>query len=342
MQCLYLNIYTTICKSFHHTIPFSLIYYTNIIQQVMSMQIPDPLKPNDTIGLIAPCSPIPYSKLIASIQCINSLGYKVALGNSATCSLYGYLAGSDEIRANDINSMFENDDINAIFCLRGGYGSTSIMEFLDYEMIRKHPKIFVGYSDITSYHLAFYTLCDLITFHGPMVSSNMVNDFDFYTKESFYQALSMPEVLHFENPTGYPMISLVPGCAEGRVIGGCLSLVSPALSTFYQPDFCNTILFLEDIDETLPRCDKMMYHLKNAGIFDRVNGVLLGNFKGCENPNAPSYSMLDFFQNFFCDYDKPVLYGIQSGHDKPMGTIPFGTVCNMDSEQCSVCFRYCP
>lgn len=305
------------------------------------MQIPAPLKPNDTIGLIAPCSPIPYNKLISSIQCIHSLGYKVALGNSATCSLYGYLAGSDEIRANDINSMFENEDIHAIFCLRGGYGSTRIMEFLNYEMIKNHPKIFLGYSDITSYHLAFYTFCDLITFHGPMVSSNMINDFDCYTKNSLHQALSMPEILPFKNPANVPIISLVPGCGKGRITGGCLSLVSAALSTFYQPDFSGTILFLEDVEETLPRCDKMMHHLKNAGVFEQINGVLLGNFKGCKNPNAPSYSILNFFQNFFCGYNKPVLYGIQSGHDKPMGTIPFGTLCSIDSAQGSITFEYC-
>ena len=305
------------------------------------MRYPSPLQPHDTIGLIAPSSPIKYSNLVASIMFLNSLGYNVELGNSALHSLHGYLAGSDEIRANDINEMFCNDKINAIFCLRGGYGSNRILNLLNYEVIAKHPKIFVGYSDITSFHLAFYSLCNFITFHGPMVSSNMINDYDLYTKESFEKALRMPQMLFFQNPSNYHIEALTCGCTSGRIVGGCLSLVSPSIGTFYQPDFHETILFLEDVDESLPRCDKMMHHLKNAGVFDAVNGVVLGNFKGCENINDPSYTIYDFMKDFFHDYDKPVLYGVQSGHDKPMGTIPFGTMCKIDSTDCSITFEYC-
>ena len=305
------------------------------------MRYPTPLQIHDTIGLIAPSSPVKYSNLVKSIMFLNSLGYEVELGKSAMHSLHGYLAGTDEIRANDINEMFCNDEIKAIFCLRGGYGSNRIMNLLNYEAISQNPKIFVGYSDITSFHLAFHSLCDIATFHGPMVSSNMIHNYDSYTKESFLKAFRIPRTLTFKNPCGYDMEPLVCGCARGRVIGGCLSLISPAIGTFYQPDFHNTILFLEDIDETIPRCDKMMHHLKNAGVFEQVSGVLIGNFVGCENVNDPSYTFLDFMKDFFRDYDKPVLYGIQSGHDKPMGTIPFGTMCTMDSGKCSITFEYC-
>lgn len=304
------------------------------------MYYPSPLCIGDTVGLIAPSSPINPEALLPSIQVIHSLGYKVELGKSCTSSLHGYLAGTDEIRADDINYMFSNPNIKAIFCLRGGYGSTRIMEMLDYSMIRNNPKMFVGYSDITSFHLAFYKLCHLVTFHGPMVVSNMISDFDEYTRKSFLNAISMPCTLNFHNPVNIPWQTLVHGQARGRVVGGCLSLVSPAIGTFYQPDFRGSILFLEDVDESLPRCDKLMQHLINSGILDQVYGVLLGNFIGCDNPKDPSYTIYDYFSELFRGYRKPVIYGVQSGHDKPMGTIPLGTVCEVDTCTDKITFHY--
>lgn len=305
------------------------------------MIYPNPLHNGDTIGLIAPCSPLKQERLCACIDVITSLGYEAALGKSARESLHGYLAGSDEVRANDINHMFSDPSIDAIFCIRGGYGSTRIMNLLDYRMIQKHPKIFVGYSDVTSFHLAFYQCSHLITFHGPMVSSNMVDQFDSYSMSSLMNALSMPRTLCFQNPGNKPCTPIVSGCARGRVIGGCLSLIAPCVGTFYQPDFRGTILFLEDVEESLPRCDKLMQQLRNSGILEQVNGILLGNFKDCSNPNSPDYTIYDFFCDFFSHYDKPVLWGIQSGHDKPMGTIPFGTICTMDTLSGSIRFEYC-
>ena len=295
------------------------------------MLIPRPLHKGDTIGLIAPSSPVKQERIDSCIKAITSLGYDVTLGKSALESLNGYLAGSDCVRATDMNHMFSDPAIHAIFCLRGGYGSTRIMDLIDYQTIRRHPKIFIGYSDITSFHLAFYRHSHLVTFHGPMVSSNMLQEFDSYSLSSMMSALSIPKSLYFQNPPDCPVMPIVSGCARGRIVGGCLSLVSPSIGTFYQPDFRGTILFLEDIDETLPRCDKLMQQLRNAGILSQVNGILLGNFVQCNNPYDPEYTMLDFFQDFFRGYDKPVLWGVQSGHGKPMGTIPLGTVCTMDT-----------
>ncbi|MBR3770870.1 MAG: LD-carboxypeptidase [Clostridium sp.] len=280
-------------------------------------------------------------RLSACVQCIAMLGYQVELGNSTLASCNGYFAGSDILRAADINRMFADPDIQAIFCLRGGYGGNRILDLLDYNCIHNNPKIFVGYSDVTTFHLAFYSLCDLATFHGPMVSSNMVDDFDCYTRESFERAIRIPKQLIFENPQGIVPIPIIPGKAKGRIIGGCLSLVSPSIGTFYQPDFRNSILFLEDVDESLPRCDKMMHHLKNSGIFSKVNGVILGTFTGCTNSNLPEYTMYDFFCDFFHGYNKPVLFGLQSGHGKPMGTIPLGAICTLDTEDSFVTFENC-
>lgn len=304
------------------------------------MYYPSSLKLGDTVGLITPCSPITAKRLSQCISTITTLGFSVVLGESCTKNLHGYLAGTDEERANDIHTMFANPKIKAIICIRGGYGSTRIMECLDYELIKNHPKIFVGYSDVTAFHLAFHSLCNFITFHGPMVSSNMVDDFDSYTETSFFTALSMPQVYPFKNPANLPLEVLIPGFAKGRVIGGCLSLVSPSIGTFYQPNFKGKILFLEDVGETLPRCDKLMEQLHNSGILDQVSGILLGNFKDCSNPSDPSYTIYDYFKEFFHGYKKPVLYGVQSGHDTPMGTIPFGTICSLETTNSTICFHY--
>ncbi|MDO5292070.1 MAG: LD-carboxypeptidase [bacterium] len=304
------------------------------------MNYPNPIHPGDTVGLVAPCSPIQPSKLNACIDAITAMGMNAVIGDSVTESLHGYLAGSDQVRADDLNAMFYSSSIDAIFCLRGGYGSTSLMSLLDYQTITKHPKLFVGYSDVTSFHLAFHRLCDFITFHGPMVSSNMINDYDEYTKQCFEEAISMPDVLTYHSPDGSKPISIVKGTACGRVIGGCLSLISPSIGTFYQPDFKGKILFLEDVDESLPRCDKLMHHLAHSCVLDQVDGVILGTFKDCTNPNDPSYTMFDFFKDFFSSYKKPVLYGVQSGHEKPMATIPFGTVCYINSYSAELSFEY--
>ena len=297
------------------------------------MFYPSPLKLGDTVGLIAPCSPVKPERLLQCINVVSAMGLLPVLGNSTMDSLHGYLAGSDEARANDINQFFADPDITAIFCIRGGYGSTRIMDLLDYEMIRQNPKIFVGYSDITTFHLAFYSLCHLITFHGPMVSSNIIDDYDSYTKQSFLETLAMPKRLHFHNPANHCMKVIVPGCAKGRIVGGCLSLVAPSIGTFYQPNFRGKILFLEDVDESIPRCDKLMQQLIHSGILDQVTGIILGNFKDCTNPYDSTYTIYDYFRDFFEHYTKPVVYGVWSGHEKPMGTIPLGTVCTIDTNQ---------
>ena len=336
----YVNSFSVIETFYHCIIPVpSHIFYKNPKGSFL-LRIPSPLQIGDTIGLIAPCSGLTKERLAQSIEVIQSLGYHVQLGDSATQSLHGYLAGDDVTRANDINHMFANPNIDGIICLRGGYGSTRIMKLLNYRMIQHHPKLFVGYSDVTSFHLAFHSLCHMISFHGPMVSSNMVNDFDEYTRRSFQNAIQMPHCLTHCNPRNHSLSTLVPGCAQGQIIGGCLSLLSPAIGTFYQPNFRGKILFLEDVGETLPRCDKLMQHLSLAGVFDQINGILLGTFKDCINPNDETYTMDDYFIDFFQHYNKPVIQHVWSGHEKPMATIPFGTLCTIDTKNYSIRYVY--
>lgn len=302
------------------------------------MIFPNKLIPGDTIGIIAPCSPVKPERVNQCKAYIESMGYTVIMGESTYLSYHGYLAGPDDIRANDINSMFANPKIKAIFCLRGGYGGNRIMDLLDYNLIKQNPKIFVGYSDITSFHLAFHSLSNLITFHGPMVSSNMLDDFDEYTVKSFFQTLEMDSTLTFQNPENEPIRVIAHGTASGEIIGGCLSLVSPSIGTFYQPDFRGKILFLEDVTEALPRCDKMIEHLFHSGVMDQINGLILGDFLDCTNPTDLSYTIQDYLKERFSDFNKPVMANIRSGHCIPMATLPFGCRCDMNTYDRTISF----
>lgn len=302
------------------------------------MKFPKPLQKNAVIGLIAPCSPIKPDRLVKCVNAITALGYNPILGESVKENLHGYLAGSDEVRANDINQMFLDSSIDAIFCLRGGYGSTRIMKQIDYRLIKNYPKIFTGYSDVTSFHLAFYSLCEFATFHGPMVASNIAENFDDYTRYSFFENLSIPVSMIYHHPKNKLLQSMIPGKACGRLIGGCLSLVCASIGTFYQPNYCGTILFLEEIDETVPRIDRMMQQLKNSGILLQVSGIILGNFTNCKNLNDESYSVMDFFFDFFQDSHCPIVYNVASGHDRPMATLPFGSTCTIDTEKGEILF----
>ncbi len=302
------------------------------------MIFPTPINPGDTIGLIAPCSPVDPSRALLCKEFIESMGYSVIMGESTRSSLHGYLAGSDSIRANDINSMFVSPKIQAIFCLRGGYGSNRLMDLIDFPAIQKNPKIFVGYSDVTTLHLAFHRLCKFVTFHGPMVSSNMLDDFDEYSANSFRKTIQMKHCLPFHNPTSDSMHIISHGCGCGELIGGCLSLVSSCIGTYYQPDFRGKILFLEDINESLPRCDKMIEQLFHCGIMDQINGLLLGEFVNCNNESDPSYHIENYFLERLGNLHKPVVSNIKSGHCKPTATLPMGCLCKIDTSRQALSF----
>ncbi len=299
---------------------------------------PKPLKEGDTIGLVCPSSPTKLENVVKSVEFMKQLGFQVKLGKSCSCNLHGYLAGNACLRADDINRMFADDTVKAIFCIRGGYGSSEIMTLLDYEMIRRHPKIFVGYSDVTNLLTAFFQLCGLVTFHGPMVASNFLEHFDFYTEESLWRTLHMGESLVFLNPPGRELTVVKEGCAQGLLIGGNLSLVTSLIGTFYAPDFRGKILFLEDIGETVPKIHRMLDQLRLTGIIGQIRGVLLGDFTDCPNPYDSEYGVNELFQDFFRPFKKPVLSNLACGHGFPTATLPIGTFCTMDTKVKQICF----
>lgn len=295
------------------------------------MIFPRKLKRGDTIGLVAPASRTSVMNLTKCVEAVEDLGFKAVLGNSADKSFMGYLSGDDDVRAKDINEMFSRTDIDGIFCLRGGYGSCRLIDKLDLEMIRKNPKVFVGYSDITILHLVLNQICNMVTFHGPMVSSNMISKFDDYTKKNFLDTLFMDEELEFKNPEGKEINILSEGCAEGVLVGGNLCLLATSIGTPYEVDTRNKILFIEEVGEYTYKVDRFLQQLKHSGKFDAVKGIIIGSFKECDPERKGDASLLEVFNDIIKPLDKPTVYDVECGHCFPTASLPLGANCKLDA-----------
>lgn len=304
-----------------------------------SMRLPRPLKEGDLIALLAPSSPVTQVQVQESIQLFEKMGFQVWVGKSCTSRLHGYLAGSDSLRAKEFNDAFALDKIRGIFCIRGGYGATRLLDLLDYEMIRKHPKVFLGYSDITCIHLALQRYCEFVTYHGPMPASNMQKGLDEYSKKWLHQILCMSadsQPVFFENPEDRAIEEISGGTAEGTLCGGNLTLFTSLIGTPYLPDMEGKILFFEDIHESVPRINRMFDQLWHSEILMKCSGLLLGDFAECSNVEDPSFSILDFFRERFHNLDKPILANLQFGHCSPTATIPFGMTAKIENASLSI------
>ena len=308
------------------------------------MNFPEPLKKGDKVFLVCTSSPIFEEDIKKCGEVVKKMGFEPVLGKSLFENIGGYMAGVPEIRVKDLHRAFSDNEIKGIFCVKGGFSASQLLDKLDYELIKRNPKVFVGYSDVTNLNIVFNQKCNLGTFHGPMVKSNMFNDFNKFTKKSFLNALDKKkgEKWKFENPidekTGLekkiPLLykkDFENKKINGELTGGNLSIIVTTLGTDYEIDAKGKILFIEEIEEEISRIDRMMTHLKYAGKFEDCNAVLFGNFAGCENTYGENYELMDFFKNFFKDYKKPVIYGLESGHEKPdLATIPLGAKCTVE------------
>lgn len=297
------------------------------------------LKKGDTIGFIGPSGAVRTADAIdRAVAETERMGFRVKLGESCG-QAYGYLSGTDEVRARDVNGMFLDDGVDAIFCLKGGYGAMRMLDMLDYEAIAAHPKIFVGYSDITAMHIAMLEKSGLSTFHGPMpVSCWADGPMDDVTRDSLFRTLMNAEpVGEIKNPEGYARKTVNPGCCEGMLVGGNLSLIVGLLGTPYELNTKGRILFIEDVGEKTYAIDRMLTHLRLAGKFEDCAGVVLGDFKNCEI-EYPDYgfTLEEIVRDVIAPCGKPVFSGLQSGHCTPKLTLPFGVNCRMDADGCAI------
>ena len=312
------------------------------------MIFPEPLRKGDNVFLFCPSSPIvPEEDIEKCKKVITDLGFNPVIGKSLYENYGGYMAGKAEIRIEDLHEAFSRKDIKGIFCVKGGYSASQLLDKIDYELIRNNPKVFVGYSDVTNLHIVFNQKCNLGTYHGPMVKSNMINDFNDYTKASFFKALEKQE-WKYEEPENMPLSILIDGNVSSEIIngvltGGNLAIIVTTLGTKYEIDTKDKILFLEDVDEETGSLNRMLTHLKYAGKLDDCKAVVFGNFAACKNTYTKEnqhYELMELLKDFFADYDKPVIYGMESGHKKPyMFTLPLGAKCSINLRNREISFK---
>ncbi len=297
----------------------------------MTVLKPPPLKPNDVIGVIAPGSaPSSPEKIDKGIRYLERLGYRVKLGKHAK-NVHGYLAGRDAERLADLHAMFADHSVKAIFMARGGYGTPRLLPKIDYDLIRRNPKILVGYSDITALQLAIFKKVNLITFSGPMVAVEMFQKMDPSTEEFFWRLITSPLSLgKVMNPGGERLrrfgSQTKKSPAKGRLLGGNLSMIISLMGTPFQPDYANQILFLEEVGEEPYRVDRMLTQLKLAGILRAIKGLILGSFADCvpADKSKPSLTVEDVQRELLEDLKIPILSNVAFGHIPQKLTMPIG------------------
>jgi muramoyltetrapeptide carboxypeptidase len=294
------------------------------------------LRPGDTVGIVAPSSPPQTKDLIPrAVEAVEKLGFRVKLGETCEQNYGGYLAGTPKQRADELNAMFADEQVDGILCLRGGYGAPQILPLLDYDCIAQNPKLFVGYSDITALHAAFGQCAGLATLHGPMAASELAHGLEDWSLQVLMRALTVPEPLgELQNPPGHEMICLVEGEASGPIVGGNLSLVAALMGTPYELDTKGKLLFLEDVDEEPYRVDRMLTQLALGGVFDDCAGIILGTWSNCEPKKTDGFTVLDVIQNIVVPYGKPTLWNIQIGHSPVNMALPFGVQATLDATGC--------
>ncbi|HEY4613640.1 MAG TPA: LD-carboxypeptidase, partial [Bacteroidota bacterium] len=295
---------------------------------------PPKLQKGDVIGIISPASaPSSSEKIEKGVRYLESLGYRVKVGAHAA-NAHGYLAGTDDERAADLNAMLNDRSVNAIFAVRGGYGTPRLLPLVDYRAAKRNPKIIVGYSDLTALQLALFRKTGLVTFSGPMVGVEMFNGIDPYTEKHFWRIVTSPKRIGvLPNPPEESVQTLRAGKATGRLLGGNFALVMSLLGTPYAPGFKKSILVLEDTDEAPHRIDRMLMQLLNAGALGKISGLAFGKFTDCvpKDPASPHFTVEQVLAQYAERLRVPVLTNLQYGHIPKKLTIPLGVKARLDS-----------
>lgn len=304
----------------------------------MRMIRPRALPKNATIGIISPSSPQrDVSRLHRGIAYLEGLGYHVKLGKHVLDRHAGYLAGTDRDRARDIHDMFLDASVDAIFCSRGGYGCARLLPLLDFSLIRKNPKIFVGFSDVTSLQLALWSRARLVTFSGAMPSVDMADGFDSHAEEQFWRVITSRKPLgKLKQP--WPTSIIRNGIAEGRLLGGNLSVLTSILGTEFVPSLRGSVTVLEDVGEASYRIDRMLMHLSLATKGMRPSAVLYGAWSqdSRERGTTPHRNVSEVLNDRLDLTRGPIIADFMYGHEAKKFTLPFGILTQVDGKKGSV------
>lgn len=286
------------------------------------------LNPGDTIGLISPSSPAKENEIELGIKFFKDKGFNVKVGKNIYNKI-GYLAGSDLERAEDVMSMFLDSSVKMILCIRGGYGVIRTLPYLNFDIIKNNPKLFIGFSDITTYLNIFYNKCGFVTFHGPMLNSN----FDDITINHLLYTLTNGYIPYtITNPSAFPTTTNFDSSVTGILVGGNLSTICSTLGTDYEIDTNNKILFLEEVNEEPYSIDKMFTQLLLCNKLNCCKGIILGQFTKCSLPHYErSLTLSEVISDRILSLNKPTIMNFMSGHGYPKLTLPIGANIRMNS-----------
>ncbi|MBZ0184343.1 MAG: LD-carboxypeptidase [Melioribacteraceae bacterium] len=315
------------------------LFNSRTIQKNNEIIKPPRLKAGDTVGLVSPAGFLSEKSLNESIENMEKLGFKVKVGKNVL-ERNGYLAGTDQQRADDINEMFRDESVNAIVCTRGGYGVARMLHLLDYDAIKNNPKILIGYSDITALLYGIFSQTGLIAFHGPVATST----FDEFSTKYFEKVL-----MNNSEKTLLPMYEehqedsyiIRSGHAKGKLVGGNLSIVVSLIGTPYDVDLTDKILYLEEVREEPYRIDRFLTQLISSGKLKDAAGIAMGVFRNCEiDPDRPSFersfTLKEVLFDRLFDLGIPVVYGLSFGHIANKYTLPFGIEAELNTTEKSI------
>lgn len=303
---------------------------------------PRRLRKGSTVALVSPASAVAESVSVeVARESLMALGLEVRMGSHHR-DRYGYLAGTDRDRAADLNRMFADPEVDGIFALRGGWGAARLLPLLDYDAIRRNPKVFLGYSDVTALLTAIHARTGLITFHGPMG----VSTWNRFAVEHLRRVLFDAEAADLANPTeiGDTLVQtedrvqvITPGRARGRLIGGNLSVLSAIMGSPYLPDWEGAILFLEEVEEDIYRVDRMLTQLRLAGVLEKIAGFVFGKCTGCgPGEGYGSLTLEQLFADHVAPLGIPAWSGAMIGHIRNQWTVPVGAEVEIDAARGTV------
>lgn len=301
--------------------------------------LPIALNPGDTVALVSPSKATDQLLDVQiATEVMQALGLKVKVGQHLT-SRRGHLAGTDQQRADDINTMFADKEVKAIICLRGGSGAARVLPLLNYELIKNNPKALLGYSDITALHNAIHAQTGLITFHGP----NGTGSWNSFNADQFRRVFFQRERMQYENlietkdelaARQNRIVTISGGKAQGEIIGGNLTVLTSLAGSPYLPDFTDKILFIEDVQEAPYRIDRMLSTLKLMGALDKLAGFIFGECTGCRPTGGYGWLTMDqIFDDHIKPLNIPAYRGAMIGHIKQQFIVPVGAKVEMDADQ---------
>ncbi len=293
---------------------------------------PKSLNMNSTIGVVSPSYWIDEKILKKTTKFFQELGYNIKLGKSNYLK-WGPFAGTPKERADDLNRMFNDINIDAIICARGGYGANRVLPLLDFDLIKQNPKIFIGYSDITAYLTSITQKTGLVTFHGPMLTSYKKSWVNF-NYNIMKEVLSGQKNINIEIPKSLESRILIKGEATGPLWGGNMTLLSNRLGTVDALDTKGVILFLEDIDEYLYSFERMLIQMREADMFDQINGLIIGELTDMKDQEIEFGRTTDEIILDICgDLDIPIISNFPCGHGKHQVTFPISIEAEIDTSR---------